>query len=379
MFHCSTAIELEDSMSKLMEELIKTPITILPEVTEGTTSDDVPTVYILYHFPCKDGFGAAWSHMHAVLKHRAAGGVAAAKYVYLPENHRWGQTLKLMEDPKISTAHVLYLDICPKRELLMALNDKAKLVRVYDHHKSAQEDCGDLPYCFFDMNRSGAGISWDIFCDSKRPRLIDTIEDGDLWRWKLPNSQEILIVLETTRFDFNGWTKFSNELETNPSGIINKGKAYVEYRNIVTRMLGGRKIHKLKFHLGDKTLTMPALNASIFQSGLGNQLTNKPGPCGAVYYFNGEYWAFSLRSNDEGPDVSEIAKYFGGGGHRNASGFRLDALDLPGDISPEAYSEEELAEMAEEWDVDWVLPFTLGVHEKTQTQELNRPPDVTYH
>jgi len=32
---------------------------------------------------------------------------------------------------------------------------------------------------------------------------------------------------------------------------------------------------------------------------------------------------FSLRSNDEGVDVSEVAKQYGGGGHRNASGFKV--------------------------------------------------------
>lgn len=32
---------------------------------------------------------------------------------------------------------------------------------------------------------------------------------------------------------------------------------------------------------------------------------------------------FSLRSREGGADVSEIAKAYGGGGHRNASGFRV--------------------------------------------------------
>lgn len=41
------------------------------------------------------------------------------------------------------------------------------------------------------------------------------------------------------------------------------------------------------------------------------------------------YWdtpdgrVFSLRSTDGGMDVSEIAKGYGGSGHRNASGFKM--------------------------------------------------------
>lgn len=32
---------------------------------------------------------------------------------------------------------------------------------------------------------------------------------------------------------------------------------------------------------------------------------------------------FSLRSSDEGVDVSDVAKQYGGGVHRNAAGFRV--------------------------------------------------------
>jgi nanoRNase/pAp phosphatase (c-di-AMP/oligoRNAs hydrolase) len=32
---------------------------------------------------------------------------------------------------------------------------------------------------------------------------------------------------------------------------------------------------------------------------------------------------FSLRSTEEGLDVAEIAKQYGGGGHKHASGFRV--------------------------------------------------------
>jgi hypothetical protein len=45
--------------------------------------------------------------------------------------------------------------------------------------------------------------------------------------------------------------------------------------------------------------------------------------------FAGCYWdtpqgrVFSLRSTDDGMDVSEIAKQYGGGGHKHAAGFRV--------------------------------------------------------
>jgi nanoRNase/pAp phosphatase (c-di-AMP/oligoRNAs hydrolase) len=51
--------------------------------------------------------------------------------------------------------------------------------------------------------------------------------------------------------------------------------------------------------------------------------------CGDTYPFAGCYWdtpegrVFSLRSRDDGADVGEIAKLYGGGGHKHASGFRV--------------------------------------------------------
>ena len=46
-------------------------------------------------------------------------------------------------------------------------------------------------------------------------------------------------------------------------------------------------------------------------------------PFAACYWDTPNGRSFSLRSTDAGEDVSEVAKQYGGGGHRNASGFRV--------------------------------------------------------
>ena len=43
----------------------------------------------------------------------------------------------------------------------------------------------------------------------------------------------------------------------------------------------------------------------------------------STYYDTPTVRRFSLRSTDLGVDVSEIARFFGGGGHRNAAGFEV--------------------------------------------------------
>ncbi len=60
----------------------------------------------------------------------------------------------------------------------------------------------------------------------------------------------------------------------------------------------------------------------VFSSDAGH-LMAKGKPFAACYYDTPTGREFSLRSTDEGLDVSEIAKMYGGGGHRNASGFRV--------------------------------------------------------
>lgn len=52
-------------------------------------------------------------------------------------------------------------------------------------------------------------------------------------------------------------------------------------------------------------------------------------PFAVTYYDGPSHRHYSLRSTDAGLDVSLIAKAYGGGGHRNASGFRL-----PHGVSP---------------------------------------------
>ena len=46
-------------------------------------------------------------------------------------------------------------------------------------------------------------------------------------------------------------------------------------------------------------------------------------PFAACYYETAKGRVYSLRSREGGVDVSVIASLFGGGGHKNAAGFRI--------------------------------------------------------
>ena len=47
----------------------------------------------------------------------------------------------------------------------------------------------------------------------------------------------------------------------------------------------------------------------------------------ACFHFDGTHWCFSLYNDNGEVDCSQIAKQFGGGGHKGAAGFRLPSKD----------------------------------------------------
>ena len=166
----------------------------------------------IYHGNCADGFGAAW----AVRK--ALGDIDFHPGVYQDP------------PPDVTGRDVLMVDFSYKRPVLEEMIQKARTILILDHHKTAAEDLAGLPppldgpydasgmyewakqcngpplHALFDMERSGAGITWDYFFpDTPRPRLIDHIEDRDLWRFNLPGTRQIQAAVFSYPYDFEVW------------------------------------------------------------------------------------------------------------------------------------------------------------------------------
>lgn len=278
------------------------------------------------HSPCRDGNTASY--------------VANLRFnneaEYLRESHGgYLTTNKLLTRKDVHDCHIIFLDICPPRDLLIALHERAAILEVWDHHKTAEEDCGDLPYVHIDNDKSGASLTWaKLYPDEPVPLLIRAVEAGDLWKWeRCPDASLICMYLETQKFSFKRWGELHKMLESEDGKktILDTAASFKLYRDHLIRMIiTNRKIHWI--HFNKMGIKMPAINCPTMQSNLGNALCHrKDHQGGAIYYRgNGQYY-FSLRSTAQGPDVSEIARKYGGGGHRNASGFvckSLKQLDL---------------------------------------------------
>ena len=262
----------------------------------------------IYHGNCADGFGAAWVVRRALGEDKVE--FHAGVYGAPP--------------PDVTGRDVVLVDFSYKRPVLEAMAAVASSVTVLDHHKTAQDDLTDIAgvEVVFDMNRSGAMIAWDYFFPNvPAPTLLHHIQDRDLWRFAMSGTREIQSAVFSYPYDFEVWDEL---MDTLPVLLAQEG-ACIE-----------RKHHKdvaelvadTKRRLTIGGFDVPAANLPyIYASDAGHMMCAGE-PFAATYYqkADGSY-SFSLRSTDSGVDVSAVAKQYGGGGHRNASGFRVTSLD----------------------------------------------------
>lgn len=271
----------------------------------------MPVDLCIYHGNCADGFGAAW----AVRK--ALGDIEFHSGVY-------GQ-----EPPDVMGRSVVMVDFSYKRPIIERMAARAKSILILDHHKTAAEDLSDLGHLpnvtvVFDMNRSGARMAWDhYFPDVQPPRLIRYIEDRDLWRFVLPESRQFSANLFSHPYDFAAWDDLAKQAEADEglalmvaAGEAIERKHHKDIAELVAKTMRRMVIGGINVPVANLPYTLSSdagnLMARMDESKIGVCYWDEPG--GRV---------FSLRSVADGPDVSAIAKSYGGGGHKNASGFKM--------------------------------------------------------
>lgn len=287
---------------------------------------------VIYHGNCADGFGAAWCFYHAN-----------------PEGYEF-HAGKYGETPPDCTDRVVFLvDFSYKREIVKQICAVAFSVTLIDHHKTAIEDLVPLSDKFSsefqanfkaitDINRSGAMLAWDYLFNNEGlsfapfpgssyynppPLLLGHIQDRDLWQFKLVNTREISAALFSYEYDFAIWDVLmkgnqTDLLKLSAAGAAIERKHHKDIAELV-------KVCQRTMTIGDYDVPVASLPYT---------LTSDAGHLMASMYREGAifaacYWdtanerIFSLRSADNGLDVSLIAVNYGGGGHKNAAGFKV--------------------------------------------------------
>lgn len=278
-----------------------------------------PMPLVIYHKDCFDGMTAAW----VVRKYFKERGIVELNPIF--HGAKYGDI-----PPIVDGQDVYIVDFSYKRDVILEMYRTSKSLTILDHHKTAEADLKDLPYAVFDMKRSGAGLAWDWFFPGKpRPWLVNIIEDRDIWKFEFAETADAHGWISTVPLDFESWDELAN---TPLIEVCLKGSFILRYID----QYGKKAMEQSRWEMVAghfvPTTNMPYMNCSEH---LHSQLKKAaelgvPTPFVASYYRGGDgRWRFSLRSDKDGNnfDVSEIAKLFGGGGHRNAAGF--DAAILP--------------------------------------------------
>jgi oligoribonuclease NrnB/cAMP/cGMP phosphodiesterase (DHH superfamily) len=260
-------------------------------------------ISVLYHGNCADGFGAAWAAW------KCFGDAAQYRPV------QYGSPLPEIADG----SEVFILDFSYPRATLDALAARCDL-HVLDHHKTAAAALASAPYARFDMDKSGAVLTWEALHGTPVPLLLQYVQDRDLWRWALPDSREVSAALWAYPMEFALWDQVATAIEDyGISDLVLEGCAIRRYMEQQTAMICDQS--RLEPVGG---WTVPVVNATSLWSEVGEELLRRyPDAAFAASYYdlgNGlRKW--SLRSEDHREDVSAVAKAQGGGGHRNAAGF----------------------------------------------------------
>lgn len=268
----------------------------------------------IYHADCNDGFGAAW----AIWKRYGD------EFEYHPGVHG-------APPPPVEGRDVVMVDFAYPRAGFADIAAKAKSVLVLDHHigmvtelapwlaESARkpasiEEWGWNGVCvMLHMYHSGAMLAWRFFHPGQPvPALIKFIEDYDLYRLAKSGSKELAFALSSYPQVFKLWDKLSIPDLIEQGGHI---------RRFMRKQIEDAKAHAMTMRIAD--VDVPAVNTvHIYANDVAGELSEGH-PFAACYWVTPSGTKFSLRSQKGGADVSEIARRYGGGGHKHAAGFTL--------------------------------------------------------
>lgn len=298
---------------------------------------------VIFHANCADGFGAAWA---------AHTKIPDAEFVPC----QYGQSkidpidLELVSDGKrypITDRDVYVLDFSFPKEQIYALNRTCDHMIWLDHHRTAFFDFTgsppeDIPserftqaqlderFCtiVLDNHLSGAMLAWQHFRGFlSPPEFLQNIQDRDLWRFKLPRTRAVcLAIKELIPNDFEAWDKLQEFAEY--ENLAFEGDLLLRVMNNRVDRAVNRDLKAVSLLTGSSTSMSRRIHKGLAAnvvndiSEIGNAIAQKSGTYSLTFFVQGDEVICSLRSLGD-YDVSVIAKAYGGGGHKNAAGFKM--------------------------------------------------------
>jgi len=272
-------------------------------------------IIVIYHAGCPDGFASA---LAAKLNFDQQN---KQEILYYPAQHG-------TPPPDCQDKEVFILDFSYHRQTIKEIASKAKHITIIDHHISAQNDLDGIEKeidnikVIFNMEHSGAILSWKFFHQNEAPHLFKIIEDRDIWKFTIAETNDVMSAVVSHPMEFDLWQDWlANEEKL--KDLEQEGKILNRERNkLVEKYQKRMRIENIAGY------QIPVVNSpgSIASDLL--QILADGYPFAASYEDREDRRVWQLRSaGDKQIDVSLVAQQFGGGGHKNASGF---STPLPG-------------------------------------------------
>jgi len=200
-----------------------------------------------------------------------------------------------------------------------------------DHHSSAKNEYKELAkenpnFTFiFDNEKSGASLVWDhFFPDEEKPEIIKLVEDRDLWRWQYG---------EKTKNIGYSLHMFANKpeevLKFFEGSLENLEREGLVINHFMTKIIehSVEKTAPIMIRIGD--YIVPFYNITVNKSESGNLITTKINKAVGLFTIDGNKVTISFRSLDgQSPSALELAKALDAGGHKNASGAKMNLADF---------------------------------------------------
>jgi oligoribonuclease NrnB/cAMP/cGMP phosphodiesterase (DHH superfamily) len=288
--------------------------------------------YAIYHKNCPDGF----SSLMVLLKSKMITQDAIIYHdvpsaYYPPKN--------------IDDKDLIIMDVAYKYNVLRDICERAKSVVFIDHHVTIKEDVEKLKDNFkkkitiiYDEKESGASLTWKFFfTGEKMPLFIKYIKDNDIGAWKYKETKPFIYSLRV-KYDIDlksdivkKWKELFKDSKVKK--LVKIGEIYEEYANSLldenVRKYSMEAFPSEKIYLkftdyfkkpGQYKVAVICGSGCPSTSLLGNKIMEVVDCDFAIiwtYNMERKEYILSFRSGEI--DVGEIAKIFGGGGHKLAS------------------------------------------------------------
>lgn len=270
--------------------------------------------------------------------------------ICVPVNYGSGLLEKIKNNiEKYNSREIFFVDFGPDIESCNYLNTLKNIkIVIIDHHKTFAEKIKqtelikenfDINACFrysdknftfvYDPNECGSTLTYKtLFYNDNQPVLLKYIKDRDLWLNKYqPETEYISNIMFSKYIDdpksVIEMLRFYSEKDFDT--VINNGKIITDYKNSIINKTIRQWNKKYFFMIND--IKIPAINSNIFQSEIGNIISQEFGIC-CIYtidIFNNKV-LLSFRSiNNTSRATAEL---LGGGGHDNAAGASINIKEF---------------------------------------------------